>query len=79
LAGVQSLPALEAVEIERLKECDMDDLLLEVTPDLQSMFDVRLAEGRYVDAAEYVRDLVRRDMLACREPVTDRTRETEGL
>lgn len=30
-------------------------------PDLQRWIDLRLAEGRYADEADYVRDLVRRD------------------
>lgn len=34
-------------------------------PGLQSWVEIRLAEGRYADAAEYVRDLVRRDQERC--------------
>lgn len=30
-------------------------------PELRRWIDVRLAEGRYADAEEYLRDLVRRD------------------
>jgi hypothetical protein len=78
LAGTQVRNPVEASKIQRSKEPDMDNLLLDVTPDLQKMFDLRLAQGRHVDAAEYVRDLIRRDMLTCAERVVDKTRETEG-
>jgi hypothetical protein len=50
----------------------MDELLIEETPDLQKMFDMRRAEGLYVDAAEYIRDLVRRDMVAHAAPAGGR-------
>ena len=39
----------------------MTPLTVSLPPALQSWVDVRLSEGRYTDAAEYVRDLVRRD------------------
>ena len=39
----------------------MTPLTISMPPALQSWVDARLAEGRYTDAAEYVRDLVRRD------------------
>lgn len=36
-------------------------------PELRRWIDMRLAEGRYADAADYVRDLVRRDQEAAEE------------
>jgi antitoxin ParD1/3/4 len=57
----------------------MDELIIEVTPGLQKMLDLQLAEGRYVDAAEYVRDLVRRDMAAHADFPDNRNQQTEGL
>jgi antitoxin ParD1/3/4 len=37
---------------------------LSFPPALQAWVDARIAEGRYADVAEYVRDLVRRDQEA---------------
>ncbi len=39
----------------------MTPLTISMPPALQSWVDARLAEGRYADAADYFRDLVRRD------------------
>lgn len=39
----------------------MVQLSIVMPPALQSWVEHRLAEGRYADAAEYLRDLVRRD------------------
>lgn len=39
----------------------MTQLTVSMPPALQSWVDARLAEGRYTDAEEYLRDLVRRD------------------
>ena len=39
----------------------MTDLSISMPPALQTWVDSRLAEGSYADAAEYLRDLVRRD------------------
>jgi antitoxin ParD1/3/4 len=39
----------------------MTQLTISMPPALQSWVDARLAQGRYADAAEYLRDLVRRD------------------
>jgi antitoxin ParD1/3/4 len=39
----------------------MAQLNISMPPALQSWVDARLSEGRYADAAEYLRDLVRRD------------------
>ena len=57
-----------AAESERLASatgrtmiCRMSDLTVILPPALQSWVDARLAEGRYADAADYLRDLVRRD------------------
>lgn len=40
----------------------MAELEVELTPDHWDWVGKRLAQGRYVDAAEYLRDLVRKDM-----------------
>ena len=39
----------------------MGELSFTFPPDLESWIEARVAEGRYADAADYVRDLVRRD------------------
>ena len=39
----------------------MTQLNVAIPPSLESWVNTRLAQGRYADAAEYVRDLVRRD------------------
>ena len=39
----------------------MTQLNVSIPPSLESWVNTRLAQGRYVDAADYVRDLVRRD------------------
>jgi antitoxin ParD1/3/4 len=39
----------------------MSDILVSLPPALQSVVNLRLAERGYVDAAEYLRDLIRRD------------------
>lgn len=39
----------------------MSDLTVTMPPALQSWIEARVAEGRYADAADYLRDLVRRD------------------
>jgi hypothetical protein len=57
----------------------MDAMVIEVTPDLQKMFDIRLAQGRFVDTAEYLRDLIRRDMAAHPDFGVDRNLQPEGL
>jgi antitoxin ParD1/3/4 len=40
----------------------MTELSITVPADLQRWLEARLAEGRYVDAGDYVRDLIRRDL-----------------
>lgn len=42
----------------------MADLNISMPPALEQWVDARLAQGRYVDAADYLRDLVRRDQEA---------------
>jgi hypothetical protein len=79
LAGAYKQIALALIRIERTKVCEMDTMVIEVTPDLQKMFDIRLAQGRYVDTAEYLRDLIRRDMAAHPDFGVDRNQQTEGL
>lgn len=39
----------------------MGELSFNFPPDLQQWVEARLAEGRYADASDYIRDLVRRD------------------
>lgn len=39
----------------------MTQLSISMPPALQTWIDARLAEGNHADAADYVRDLVRRD------------------
>lgn len=39
----------------------MSSLVIAMPPALQQWVDSRLSEGRYADAADYVRDLLRRD------------------
>lgn len=39
----------------------MTQLNVSIPPSLENWVNTRLAQGRYVDAADYVRDLVRRD------------------
>jgi antitoxin ParD1/3/4 len=45
----------------RKADSAMTQLSLSLPPALQRWVDGRLAEGRYADAGEYLRDLVRRD------------------
>ena len=39
----------------------MNQLTISVPPELQSLIDARLAQGAYVDAGDYLRDLLRKD------------------
>ena len=39
----------------------MGEMSFDFPPDLRRWIDARVAEGRYADAEEYIRDLVRRD------------------
>lgn len=39
----------------------MTDMSFTMPPDLKSWIDAQVAQGRYADAGEYLRDLVRRD------------------
>ena len=39
----------------------MGEMSFTFPPDLENWIEMRVAEGRYADAAEYVRDLIRRD------------------
>ena len=39
----------------------MGEMSFDFPPELRRWIDVRLAEGRFADAADYVRDLIRRD------------------
>lgn len=48
-------------------------------PALQAWVDARLAEGAYADAAEYLRDLVRRDQQLMEEHRWVREAIEEGL
>ncbi len=40
----------------------MTDMSFTMPPDLKSWIDAQVAQGRYADAGEYLRDLVRRDL-----------------
>lgn len=42
----------------------MSTLNIAMPPALEQWIDARLAQGRYADAADYVRDLIRRDQQA---------------
>jgi antitoxin ParD1/3/4 len=39
----------------------MGEMSFDFPPELRRWIEVRLAEGRYADAEDYVRDLIRRD------------------
>ncbi len=39
----------------------MGEMSFTFPPDLESWIEMRVAEGRYTDAEDYVRDLIRRD------------------
>lgn len=52
---------------------------LSFPPALQSWVDARIAEGRYADVAEYLRDLVRQDARAANESAWLRAMIQEGL
>ena len=45
----------------------MTQLTISIPPHLQSAIDARLAQGGYVDAGDYVRDLLRQDARAQKE------------
>lgn len=47
----------------------MTELSITMPPALQSWLETRLAEGRYADAGDYLRDLVRRDQEHAQEDV----------
>lgn len=56
----------------------MSEMTFDFPPAIQQWIEQRLAEGRYADAADYVRDLVRRDLerhLAGERPNTAWLRE----
>ena len=45
----------------------MASLNISMPPALEQWVDTRLAQGRYADAADYVRDLIRRDQEAAED------------
>jgi antitoxin ParD1/3/4 len=53
----------------------MSQLNVSIPPALKSWIDVRVAEGRYSSASDYVRDLVRRDQ----DSASDETVWLRGL
>ncbi len=60
-------PNLQGAELRRAGVLAGDDTMIDILtidfpPDLRAWIDYRLAEGRYIDAGEYLRDLIRRDM-----------------
>ena len=48
----------------------MTQFSIDMPPALERWVESRIAEGRFVDAADYVRDLVRRDQERAEEDVT---------
>ena len=56
----------------------MDMLEFESGPEVQSWIDYRLNEGRHIDAAEYLRDLIRRDMESNLDFGADENAQKEG-
>jgi Arc/MetJ-type ribon-helix-helix transcriptional regulator len=65
--------------VAQTKDGNMDMLNIESGPDLKQWIDHRLDEGRYVDAAEYLRDLIRRDMAVNGDSGIDRITQSECL
>jgi Arc/MetJ-type ribon-helix-helix transcriptional regulator len=57
----------------------MNVLALEFESETQEWIDQRLSEGRYVDAAEYLRDLIRKDMTQNGESGVEGHAVPEGL
>lgn len=57
----------------------MTELTISIPPQLQSLIEARLADGAYVDAADYVRDLLRQDARAEQERAHLRELIEEGL
>ena len=57
----------------------MTDLSFSLPDDLAASLKSRLAEGRYADAGEYLRDLVRRDLEEAADTAWVRERVAEGL
>lgn len=58
---------------------EMTELTISIPPALQDWVDTRLAEGGYVDAGDYLRDLVRRDQQVGEEDRWVRALVDEGL
>jgi antitoxin ParD1/3/4 len=57
----------------------MTDLSFSLPTSLQSKLDQRIADGGYLDAAEYLRDLIRRDLAEADEDAAwVRARLAEG-
>lgn len=57
----------------------MTELSITVPPALERFVESRLAEGRYADAGDYLRDLIRRDQAEVDEDATwVRARIAEG-
>ena len=57
----------------------MTELSITVPPALERFLEVRLAEGRYADAGDYLRDLMRRDLAEADEDAAwVRARIAEG-
>lgn len=53
----------------------MGEMSFTFPPDLESWIEARVAEGRYADAADYMRDLVRRDQEGLLAPPAEDTAE----
>lgn len=57
----------------------MTDLSFSIPDDLAAQLKLRLADGRYADAGEYLRDLVRRDLEEAADTAWVREKIAEGL
>lgn len=53
----------------------MGEMSFTFPPDLESWIEARVAEGRYADAADYMRDLVRRDQEGLLAPTAEHAAE----
>lgn len=57
----------------------MTELSKILPPDLESWIETRVAEGRFFDAGDYLRELVRRDRAEVQDTEWVRQLVTEGL
>jgi antitoxin ParD1/3/4 len=57
----------------------MTDLSFSLPPDLARRIESRIAQGEYVDAGDYLRDLIRRDLDEAADVAWVREQVAEGL